>query len=100
MPKIVLIGCTHGYHDHVVVSAGDILVHTGDFSSHGQFDDTVAFLRWFSAQPHAHKVLVAGNHDWLTEKDPGVFARLLGDFVPSVTYLQDSGATVMGLRFW
>lgn len=97
MTKLIIIGCTHSYHNRIKVPDGDIFIHTGDFSAHGQVIDTVAFLSWFARQPHAHKVLVAGNHDWLAEKDPALFRSLLD---PSITYLEDSGATVGGLRFW
>lgn len=100
MTCLVLIGCTHGYHDQLTPPLGDILVHTGDFSSHGHSNDTIAFLKWFEAQPHAHKVLICGNHDWLAEKEPERFMALLARHALSVTYLQDAGATIAGLRFW
>ncbi len=49
------------------------------------------FARWVSGTPRA--IVVAGNHDTCIEKF-GFPA------MPSVTYLQDSGCEIGGLKFW
>lgn len=99
MTKLVLISDTHGKHWSMPkLPAGDVLVHAGDFS-HGDWGSTRHFLRWFEQQPHKHKVLIAGNHDALCEQAPDLFNSLLRDS-PGITYLQDSGATIAGLKFW
>lgn len=41
---------------------GDVLIHSGDFTTLGQLEQVQSFVQWFSAQPHPHKILVAGNH--------------------------------------
>ncbi len=41
--------------------------------------------------------MIAGNHDWMFQKDPER-ARLL--LPPDVNYLQDSGVTIDGVKFW
>ena len=41
----------------------DILVHSGDFTEDGTEAEALEFLEWFTSLPHAHKILVAGNHD-------------------------------------
>ncbi|KAH8689478.1 metallophosphoesterase domain-containing protein [Talaromyces proteolyticus] len=48
---------------------GDILVHAGDLSQFGTFPEIQAQLTWLSAQPHRHKVVVAGNHDLLLDRN-------------------------------
>jgi hypothetical protein len=55
------------------------------------------FLRWMESLPHAHKILVAGNHDWLFQRSPDLSARLLAEH-PGITYLRDSGCQVGGLQ--
>lgn len=81
------------------LTGGEILVHAGDMSSQGSATEVMLFLEWFSSLPYTHKVLIAGNHDWLFERDPGLAADMLENF-PSITYLNDSEATIEGLRFW
>ncbi|TPX12788.1 uncharacterized protein E0L32_006668, partial [Thyridium curvatum] len=46
---------------------GDILLHAGDLSQFGTFDEIQAQLTWLAAQPHQHKVVIAGNHDLLLD---------------------------------
>ncbi|KAI6367411.1 hypothetical protein MCOR25_004948 [Pyricularia grisea] len=48
---------------------GDILVHAGDLSQFGTFAEIQAQLTWLSAQPHQHKVVIAGNHDLLLDSE-------------------------------
>jgi Icc-related predicted phosphoesterase len=95
--KIVAISDTHGFHDRLEIPPGDVLVHSGDFCRKGTLEEFTEFLGWFEAQPHAAKVLVAGNHDMVVEKEP---ARCLELIPESVTYLQDSGAEINGVQFW
>jgi Icc-related predicted phosphoesterase len=55
------------------------------------------FFGWLESMPHEHKILVAGNHDSLFQH----FSTLIRKRVPkSVTYLEDSGMTIGGLKFW
>lgn len=104
MTKIIAISDTHAQHSKVIVPEGDILIHAGDWS----FDtynkpNSVAFiefLQWFESQPHKHKVLVAGNHDQLLEKNPDIAMYMMEYHAPNVTYLQDSEVTMEGLTIW
>lgn len=96
--KAVLLSDTHGKHDRVKVPPGDLLVYAGDYS-HGGVEDTVAFLRWFARHPHRYKVLISGNHDRLSDEAPSLFRSLVAEH-PGVTYLQDSGVEIEGLKVW
>lgn len=46
---------------------GDISIHAGDMLKSPKDTETpaeaIAYLDWIKALPHAHKILVAGNHD-------------------------------------
>lgn len=95
--KLVLLSDTHTLHDRLTIPPGDVLVHAGDFSGHGSLTEAAAFLRWFAAQPHPHKVFIAGNHDWAFQRYPEEARRLIP---AGVHYLQDSAATIAGLRFY
>lgn len=95
MPRLVLLSDTHGFHERLEVPEGDVLVHAGDFSS-GKEWQVRAFARWLRKQPHAHKVVIAGNHDRCLELDTALGKPLF----EGATYLLDEEATVAGLRFY
>lgn len=99
MTRIVAISDTHGSHWDVKIPDGDILIHAGDLCSHGHLGDAMEFLRWFNTHPHPHKIFIAGNHDWIFEKDPN-FWRIIKMEFPKLTYLEDSGCEIEGLKFW
>ncbi|MFN0179911.1 MAG: metallophosphatase domain-containing protein [Gemmatimonadales bacterium] len=96
--RIVLISDTHGWHRRIgPVPDGDLIVHAGDCTKRGNVEDTRDFLEWFGALPHPRKVMIAGNHDFLFERDP---ARAESLIPPEVTYLRDAGTEVGGIRIW
>src|SRR5262245_57714244 len=96
MPRIVCISDTHTRHEELEMPPGDILVHAGDLTDLGDETDVVDFDRWLGTLPYPHKIVIAGNHDFLFERDP-VRARRL---ITNAVYLQDSEVEVEGLRFW
>lgn len=96
-PRLVCLSDTHGRHAELDVPEGDVLVHAGDFTARGREREVADFGAWLAAQPHAHKVVVAGNHDFLFEREPVRARELLGQ---EILYLQDSGAKLAGLTFW
>jgi len=94
--RLVLISDTHQRHDRLTVPDGDVLVHAGDFSTRGAVSEVTRFNAWLGTLPHKHKVVIAGNHDFLFEREPALARSLL----TNATYLEDSGAVIEGLRFW
>jgi len=93
---IVAISDTHGMHRDLEIPDGDVLVHAGDLTSHGQLEQVAAFDDFLGALPHPHKVLIAGNHDFCFEREPEASRAL----ITNATYLQDEEATVGSLRFY
>jgi predicted phosphodiesterase len=94
--RIVCLSDTHNRHASLRVPPGDLLLHAGDATMHGTPEEVAAFDAWLATQPHRHKVVVAGNHDFLFEREPDAARGLL----KSAVYLQDSGVEVDGLRIW
>jgi len=94
--RIVCISDTHGRHADLELPGGDVLVHAGDFTNHGEPREVAAFSEWFRAQPFARKVLVAGNHDFLLQTDPAGAREMLS----GIEYLEGSGVVIDGVRFW
>ena len=64
MTKIVCFSDTHRYHDNVVLPEVDISVFAGDCAGRGSAKEVEDFIRWYATQPHKHKIMIAGNHDW------------------------------------
>lgn len=96
MIRIVAIADTHLFTDELEVPPGDVLVHAGDLCRGGTIAELREALEWLAAQPHRHKVLVAGNHDWAFAREPLAAHALLGD----IRYLEDSEVTLEGVRFY
>lgn len=63
--KVVCISDTHCLNPEV--PDGDLLLHTGDMTNKGTFDEIQALLDWLNTLPHKHKVVIAGNHDELLD---------------------------------
>lgn len=85
-------------HDKVTVPDGDVLIHAGDFigSLARQERDLISLNAWLGTLPHAHKILVPGNHDSLLERDPAHARALLSN----ATVLIDEEVTIDGVRFY
>jgi predicted phosphodiesterase len=96
--KIVCLSDTHDCNAAIGVPDGDLLIHSGDATTRGTVDEVAAFIDWFGGLPHPSKIFVAGNHDWLFQKD-NPCARSLAEMA-GITYLEDSGMTVGGLRIY
>lgn len=83
-----------------LLPGGPILVHAGDVSGRGSEREIRLFLEWFSELPYTHKILISGNHDFFFEvatKDE--VDALIAEY-PGITYLNDSGVTIEGIKFW
>lgn len=94
--RIVCISDTHSRHDGIEVPPGDVLIHAGDSTMAGRIEEIAAFNHWLGRLPHAHKLLIAGNHDWLFEREPSLAESLITNAV----YLCDSAITIHGLKFY
>ena len=98
--RIVCISDTHERHDEIALPEGDLLICAGDVTANGNLASLEQFARWMQKQPHPHKILIAGNHDFCFEAkvDRGEF--VMRTSAPDVHYLQDSGVQVAGMRVW
>ena len=92
----------------VLILSGDIIVERdldewsevqaeNGFSRHRSVMFHTFFQECAAAFPHV--IYVAGNHDWLFQKDPQAAKMLLSEH-PDVIYLQDASITLEGLRIY
>lgn len=96
--RLVCLSDTHGLHGGLALPPGDVLLHAGDCTNRGTLDEVQAFLTWFAeVGDFRHRVLIAGNHDFAFEHSPREVRRMMPR---NVTYLEDSGVNLGGLKFW
>jgi Icc-related predicted phosphoesterase len=92
---IVLISDTHELHREIEVPAGDILIHAGDFTMNSRSaEKLIDFNEWLGEVPHAHRVVIPGNHDSVVED---ASRRAL---ITNATLLINASVEIMGLKFW
>ncbi|UZD66260.1 metallophosphatase domain-containing protein [Marinobacter sp. AN1] len=95
--KLVCISDTHGLHQRVPeIPDGDVLIHAGDCLGQGTLENLVDLNDWLGTLPHRHKIVIAGNHDWVFQEAP----KLAQETLTHAIYLEDSGIELEGLRFW
>lgn len=96
---MTFISDTHSKHNSLTLGSGDILIHCGDMTRNGSLDDLSDFSRFMCLQNFEHKIVIAGNHDFCFEDERSEEAhKILCEF--GITYLNDSGIEIGGLRFW
>ena len=94
--RCVAMADTHGYHRELVVPDGDVLLHAGGLTTRGTRPQLEEVARWLRSLPHRHKIVVAGNHDFLMEQKPTEGRALF----EGRTYLKDEQVTVEGLTVY
>lgn len=101
--SIVHISDTHNKHKLIPkdwLPAADVIIHSGDISSRGFFQEIEDFLYWYSnLTQYTYKILIAGNHDFGFQDNPSKVREILEKY-PNIIYLQDSGVEILGVKFW
>jgi len=82
------------------VPDADIFIHAGDGTYTGSTHALRDWFQWMERLPHEHKLFIAGNHDWGFDLHPGKHQQIMKEEYPSLTYLENSGCVVKGLKFW
>ena len=81
--RFVCISDTHGRHRKVNIPYGDVLLHAGDITNVGEPQQLEDFAAWMEQLPHAHKIVIAGNHDLTIDteyfKNPKNYEHILGN---------------------
>lgn len=103
--RLVCISDTHSKHNEMPpIPEGDVLIHAGDCTRSGSLPQIDEFAKWFGAQPHTNKILVAGNHDFAFDKysrDPvwSVWARNMCEN-EGITYLRGESVAIENFNFF
>lgn len=97
--RLVCISDTHSMHKQMtLIPDGDVLIHAGDSLGSGSLPQLDEFVRWMGALPHAHKILIAGNHDFCFSQYP-VWSREMAEKA-GLAYLEAQEHIIDGVKFW
>lgn len=94
--KIICFADSHGLHDAVDIPDGDILLFAGDMSRLGRERTIRKFNDFLGQLPHLHKLVIAGNHDLLFEKDPSLARSLITNAI----FLEDAMVEIEGIKIY
>lgn len=99
MVTITHISDSHMSHNELDLEGypADILIHSGDYSGLGSFQELVEFNRWLGKQPFPDKINVAGNHDKICANMNYETTKML--FTNSY-YLEDNLIEIKGLKIY
>jgi len=108
--RFVCISDTHGKHALIQdIPHGDVLIHSGDFTKRGTYEEIESFNTWIGTLPHKRKFVIAGNHElsldavayesywnkWQkTKLDPAISRSLL----TNCEYLENTSIDVCGIH--
>jgi len=92
----VAISDTHGMYNNINAPDGDVLIHAGDITRHGKLSELNDFNDWLGEQPHKHKIIIAGNHDWCFERQKEACLKILTNAI----YLEDQSIAIEGYIFY
>ena len=97
--RIIVLSDTHRRHRELgKLPDGDILVHCGDWSNWATAAaDTTDFNDWLKEQPHALKIVVAGNYETNLSSGSPTGNRAI---ITNAVYLQGEEFVVNGIKFW
>ncbi|XP_077999504.1 metallophosphoesterase domain-containing protein 1-like [Glandiceps talaboti] len=113
--RFVCISDTHSKTNKMAdLPQGDILLHAGDFTKDSTPQEFEAFNKWIGSQPHAHKVVIAGNHEYVLDSatfNHRSFLKFFGykksatkeditKCLTNCTYLEDESINVCGFKIY
>ena len=84
----------------------DMAICCGDISGRGSKFEVKDFLEWFESQPHKHKVMIAGNHDFWFEPGNPRNRTLMPDENPraiipdNIVYIEDETVEIEGIKIF
>uniref|UniRef100_A0A914VWY4 Calcineurin-like phosphoesterase domain-containing protein n=1 Tax=Plectus sambesii TaxID=2011161 RepID=A0A914VWY4_9BILA len=111
--RFVCISDTHEQLGKIIhrIPDGDILIHAGDFTDHGDLGEVAKFNSELAKLPHKHKLVVAGNHEIgfevgeKIESKRSIGLKMLGmsygfELLSNCTYLCDKEVKIYGLKIY
>lgn len=95
--RVVCLSDTHNDLDLIKVPDGDLLIHAGDATINGTVNEMGKFFYDLEQLPHQRKIICAGNHDWLWQRDK---YTALASLPERTIYLEDDFVVLNGLKIY
>lgn len=93
----MIIDCISDLHgNYPELEGGDLLIVAGDLTQSDKESQYWVFHQWIEKQCYSKKIVIAGNHDGLVEKDKDI----MQPFGKMFDFLCDSGTEFEGLKIW
>jgi Icc-related predicted phosphoesterase len=98
--RCVAISDTHNRAESVAIPDGDVLLHAGDLTMKGGWDELLRAARWLGSlrERYAAVIAIPGNHDFGAEREPDETRALFES--RGITWLVDEPASVGGVTFY
>jgi Icc-related predicted phosphoesterase len=95
----MIVDCISDLHgSYPKMEGGDLLIVAGDWTKRDTEKECFAFFNWVHEQNYRKKIIIAGNHDNLAQKE--AYSGPQGVMKGAFDYLCDSGTEFEGLRIW
>ncbi|NHI93984.1 MAG: metallophosphoesterase [Candidatus Lokiarchaeota archaeon] len=94
--KFVCMADTHELHHHFKVPKGDVYINAGDFTNLGEKRAISSFNEHLASLSHDYKIVIAGNHDMMFEKNPKLAKSLLKNCI----YLENTSIEIEGIKIY
>ena len=94
--KLIFISDTHDLELKEPISSGNVLVHSGNICGEDSPNVVKRFNEWMESLPHSHKIVIAGNHELIFERETDLARSLM----TNVTYLEDEEVVIDGIKFY
>lgn len=98
--RCVAISDTHNRAESVAIPDGDVLLHAGDLTMKGRWEELARAARWLGSLRERYRAVVAipGNHDLGAEGEPDETRELFE--AQGIVWLVDQPATIDGVTFY
>jgi len=98
--KIVMISDTHMRHNALTgkIPECDLLIHAGDMTGRGEFEDVMATYEWLEEQPARNIVTIPGNHEKGMERDLDRYLAEIKKRHPAIHVLIDQTVEIEGIK--
>merc|ERR1712134_199914 len=90
--KVCCISDTHCQHRSIPTRlSGDILIHSGDFTYTGTYQEVKDFSDWIDTLDFKHKIIIAGNHELTMDRELFNKAlKFIGDKPRKIKHFKDN----------
>lgn len=100
MLKVAAISDTHTKHNKLVIPECDVLIHAGDATFRGTYQEIVDFAKWFEKQPAKYKIFVPGNHEKVFEECLPISISWFKEHCPTGILLIEDEIIIEGIKFY